>query len=807
MSKKQYTIGVMVGNANSPHTIDTVKGIMSAAKESGVNTINFISVHSSYFYRDYFEREQQEDYDYQSICVFDYDKLCDVDALIVSYGTMSVFMSEKELREFQRRIGGIPTVYLENKIQGPNVRYLVADNYHGIREIMDHLINFHGYEKIVYLSGPMGNLDARERLLGYRDAMAEAGFDVTDDMIEYGDFSEAVTVQVNSILDKNPDAEALVCANDWMAIAAYSVLAERKRLYEQAVKMSDREGIKRYKKHIVGGVGENGIALTGYDNVNDAGNMDPPLSTVVQNPYSNGYTAVKTVISLIENPDKTESILAAPKLITRQSCGCEYGGHLEFPKMIDRYKVQPEQYASTVAEIYTAGLLPAELNSPLSEEVYQAIYNIIIKNTKRYLGLDTEKISSEGILKDIKDFINGDVGNYVPRTIFISTLNDYLMGLIKYAKSSRERDALIEAVSKINEFAYSKLFSETKNSIVMYRHRTWFMPFISRDMANNLDSLKDMYRNAMTKMNVLEVGDTYLFIIDEPVLHRKNDKWVCPDELRLVAYTEGGEITSFEPEDAPIVSKDKLINEYVKGTDDSYCVSLLNIYSGEYQYGIVVAKTTPEDALSLYCASLQISTALKYCEMARAQRRAQNELKHIIKEVEDKNEILRSLSEYDQLTGCYNRRGFLERGLSLIRENTGKEACVVFADLDHLKEINDKYGHSEGDFAIENMAKNMRAALPDSAVLARLGGDEFVAIYLLSEEMNADELVRNITNTSVAFNAMSAKPYYVECSAGYFSFECSDEISLEDVMGRADSYLYEAKARRRKSIVKKFVIK
>lgn len=801
------TVGVMIGNANSPHTIETVNGIVEAASQYDVDVISFIGVHTSYFYRDYFERENQEDYDYQSSCVFDYDKLCKLDALIVSYGTMAVFMTDRELKEFQRRISGIPTVYLENRVEGTGTRYIVSDNYYGLKQMMKHLIEYHAYRNIVYLSGPVGNLDAKERLDGYRDAMAEANIPVEESMIQYGDFSDSVEVQVNALLDLNPDAEALVCANDLMAITAYEVIKERAALYEEACKNSDAKGMKRYKKHIIGNDSTFGIAVTGYDNSSDSGNVDPPLTTVAQSPFSHGYMALKTVLNLIDEPEKTDSISAVPKLIKRQSCGCRAGGYVEFPEVNERYRLNPELYAVTAAENFASALLPVELNSAFTDEVYDDIYDIILKNLKKYYGISTEEFSVDDLLEDIKGLLLGPVGKYVPRMPFISVFNDFMMNVLKSAQEGTRRELLVEAEAKVTEYVYAKLFSETKDSLMMYRHRTWFMPLISRDMANNLDSLKSMYYNAMVKMNVLELGDTYLLIADEPIYHGKGEKWECPESLRLVAYAEDGKVISYEPEDAPVITADNVLNNYLNGPEGKqYNVSLVNLYSGEYQYGVIVSKTTPEGVLSVYCASLQISTALKYCEMARKQKRTQNELQHMIEEVEEKNEILRSLSEYDQLTGCFNRRGFLEKGMSLIKENAGKEACIAYADLDHLKEINDKYGHSEGDFAIESIANNMKAALPDSAILARLGGDEFVAVFVIDSTMSAEDMVRNISNTSVIFNSMSAKPYYVECSVGYTTFTCSEETSLEEVMGLADERLYEAKARRRKSITKKISI-
>ena len=800
------TIGVMIGNANSPHTIDTINGIREAAAMAGVNVINFIGVHSSYFCAEYFEKESQEDYDYQSTCVFSYNKLCKLDALIVSYGSMTVFMSEKELNEFKRRIVGIPTVFLENNVEDTNVRYLTEDNYSGMKQIMNHMIKAHGYEHILYLSGPKGNLDSDERLRAYKDSMIEAGLRCDKLMIETGDFSENVKEQVDRLLDMNPNAEALVCANDVMAIAAYGVIRDRAKKYNEAVKAGDKENIERYKKHEVGGASENSIAISGYDNIGDSGNVDPPLTTVFQSPYSQGFKAVKTVLSLMENESAAESVTAAPKLVCRQSCGCRRNKQTEFPVLDDRFKVYPEQYAATAAQIYTNSVLPIELNDAVSDEVYNGIYNIILKNLKNYIGISGKKLSSDELLEDAKKFVNGNASRYIPRMTFVTAFNDFMLNILKNAKQPEERDILIDAESKISDYLYSKLYGETRDELMMFRHRTWFMPLISRDMVGNLDSLKEMYYDAMVKLRVLELGDVYLFVTDETIVHRKNERWDCPKELKLVAYTENGKVTAYDPKEAPVVSENDVINNYIKGSDGAYNASLLNLYSGENQYGVIVAKLAPEDALSLYCASVQISTALKYCETARAQKMAQKELKLIIKEVEDKNEILRSLSEYDQLTGCFNRRGFLEKGIELIRANSGSEACVVFADLDHLKEINDKYGHSEGDFAIGSIAKNMRAALPKDAIIARLGGDEFVALFLMKEGMDADLLVKNISNTSVSFNAISAKPFYVECSVGYKTFECNEEVSLEDVMEMADEFLYEAKARRRKSIVRRVTI-
>jgi diguanylate cyclase (GGDEF)-like protein len=86
----------------------------------------------------------------------------------------------------------------------------------------------------------------------------------------------------------------------------------------------------------------------------------------------------------------------------------------------------------------------------------------------------------------------------------------------------------------------------------------------------------------------------------------------------------------------------------------------------------------------------------------------------------------------DEMTGVYNRRGFLvmmQQQLSLSKR-TGQGLLLLFGDLDGLKGINDVHGHAEGDLAITQTAHVLREALRTSDILARFGGDEFAALLI-----------------------------------------------------------------------------
>ena len=90
--EKRYTIGVMIGNANSPHTMNLMQGIFHAAKSMDVN----LGIHSSYYYKSYFGEDTEDDYDYQFNVVYDYQAFADADALIIAYGSLCIFLDEKE---------------------------------------------------------------------------------------------------------------------------------------------------------------------------------------------------------------------------------------------------------------------------------------------------------------------------------------------------------------------------------------------------------------------------------------------------------------------------------------------------------------------------------------------------------------------------------------------------------------------------------------------------------------------------------------------------------------------------------------
>jgi len=178
---------------------------------------------------------------------------------------------------------------------------------------------------------------------------------------------------------------------------------------------------------------------------------------------------------------------------------------------------------------------------------------------------------------------------------------------------------------------------------------------------------------------------------------------------------------------------------------------------------------------------------------------------HFIFQIQDITErkraeaALQSLSLVDELTGLYNRRGFLavtEQHLAAIRRNE-KVPVILYADLDGLKEINDSLGHHEGDRALVKAAEIFKDTFRSSDILARLGGDEFVVLAAIDSQESTESLATRLQEKFSASNASRNRPYDLSISVGLARFDPEAGHSIEDLMARADPAMYEDKRRKR----------
>lgn len=160
---------------------------------------------------------------------------------------------------------------------------------------------------------------------------------------------------------------------------------------------------------------------------------------------------------------------------------------------------------------------------------------------------------------------------------------------------------------------------------------------------------------------------------------------------------------------------------------------------------------------------------------------------------------LKRLSLVDDLTGVYNRRGFMtlaESHLGLAARRN-RELLLIFADVDDLKSINDSYGHAAGDQVLRDAAAVLRRTYRSADIVARIGGDEFTAFPLEASGENAGLLVARLEQNIAAYNRDHPKPYVLSLSVGVGRFDPRTCQTIEQLLAEADQEQYAQKRRRR----------
>lgn len=161
-------------------------------------------------------------------------------------------------------------------------------------------------------------------------------------------------------------------------------------------------------------------------------------------------------------------------------------------------------------------------------------------------------------------------------------------------------------------------------------------------------------------------------------------------------------------------------------------------------------------------------------------------------------EQLRNQALTDDLTGLLNRRGFFAlaaQQLKFTRRNR-QHAMLFFADVDGLKQINDRMGHAEGDSAIQHTARALQRTFRDSDIVARLGGDEFAVLANEAGAGGLREIWRRLKE-NLRSEGLQEPLVPLSLSVGVARFDSQNQVSLDELLNRADRTMYEAKRARR----------
>lgn len=197
---------------------------------------------------------------------------------------------------------GIPTVLMAgHPISGaPVVR---AENYRSALALNLHLIRDHGYHHLAFIGDTTNSPDVGDRWRGFVDAHRMTGLDLPGEPIRTGIDQAGGLVATRQLLDLSEPPRAIVCANDEIALGAYSVAQAR------GIQIPDH------------------LAITGWDDISMASLVSPPLSTIRQPMRDLGARTAQLLLSRIRGEELDETDIVLPtKVVIRASCGCSQNG-------------------------------------------------------------------------------------------------------------------------------------------------------------------------------------------------------------------------------------------------------------------------------------------------------------------------------------------------------------------------------------------------------------------------------------------------------------------------------------------------
>ncbi len=168
-------------------------------------------------------------------------------------------------------------------------------------------------------------------------------------------------------------------------------------------------------------------------------------------------------------------------------------------------------------------------------------------------------------------------------------------------------------------------------------------------------------------------------------------------------------------------------------------------------------------------------------------------VKHVMRQ-----DSLRMLTLTDELTGLFNRRGFYthaEQQLKLARRQR-RGIYMLYADVDGLKGINDRWGHAAGDQALSDVANLLKRTYRESDIVARVGGDEFVVMPIVTTRDNVPAIIARLMKNLGDFNARHDQPYTLSLSVGASYYDPANPCTIDDLVAEGDRSMYEDKRRK-----------
>lgn len=647
--------------------------------------------------------------------------------------TVCVGMTSEEIAAFARSFSPAKVVIVGAEI--PGFRCHVVSNRAGAAALTQHLITTHARQRFAIVRGPMAHSEADARLDGCLAALKSHGLEVPREFILSGDFNpEGGQAAAERLLGLSPglrDVDAVMFANDLMAIAALDVFARARISIPTAV------------------------SVAGFDDIEMAHLARNPLTTVRQPLEGQIRSAIKDVVEMLEGAKHAELVEHRTRLVLRRSCGCA---------LVTSERISsappPQGGAHSVAELRDYGVaIAADLNATLRNSTLPRA----LSESWALDLVDSFVLRIGGDDQDFIERIDAAASALVQQDEPLKPLREAVLMLRRQLSGLTGSSG--PAADSLDDATAEALLTIGSVEALREAQRRRVLEAVGVDLANasaalsSAGSVNELAQVACATFPRLRIKTCV------PVLTDDSEQYAVP-----FCYVNGqpGYVCALKPDEVllpqGLAGHQLIVPMAAQGTALGYV-----IYNAQLESLLLTTRLTLALGAALHSALLRERLETAYEQIA----------KQALK---------------DSLTGLWNRRYLEERLREEIarcqRSQESLSACIV--DLDGFKQVNDRHGHDAGDRVLVSVAHVLSECVRASDVVSRLGGDEFVVLLASSGEEEALEVAERIVaalNKKDTFGLVSASVGVATREAGAGAARDPGRALLRD----ADRALLHAK--------------
>jgi diguanylate cyclase (GGDEF)-like protein len=763
MARKR--IGVQTVRLEYGYGVKQWQGAIARAEELDVDVILFPGRNL----------EAPHGFDYQYNRIFSLMSRENLDALVLATTLISNYVDGNALLDFCSRFKGLPLVSIG--VQIPGVPSVLIDNRSGVRELVRHFAVEHGSRRIAFVKGPENNWEAAERFSAYREELEARGIPFDEGLTARGDFTQySVPRAIDEILGQDgPVPEAIIFANDEMAIKGMQILKEKGLSVPES------------------------IAIAGFDDIMEAATQATPLTTVNQPQFEMGRLALQMAMDAIEGKRVPETTVLAAEPVIRSSCGC-FIRRIEDLEALERGVLGSPREAgpgpdrlgialSAFGALEEEGVMAVQGRKEPIEEAFSRLCSLCDRNAdgdgkRDFISWLGGMLKEEGRAgKDPSDW-----------ELILPVLEDTIARTLADSMDAERLHRLVRAA-----LVFTAEMSIIRRNDANYRENGVHLAL--REVQYGLSSIMhvdDLSSVLKDQLPRLGVSTFLLSQYENEWIHAPNTPWAVHERSKFLSGSVDGE--ELRGIGAAAYSSVALLPPSVSFGKKRRTLAVFPLFFRESHLGTVLFEVDPANGFIYESLAIQISGIMKTVMLFQGKEKAESKLRQALEELEGYNAQLSFLSLSDDLTGLYNRRGFMKlasQQLSLTRQME-KKALLVFADIDGLKGVNDTYGHDAGDRAIASVAVILRKTFRAMDIIARIGGDEFTVFVPNADEALMPVFQSRISSLLEEANSAVSGSYALSISVGFVSCGSGTPLSLEEYLHDADEKLYERKRMKKK---------